>query len=135
MRRKDFLRLGALFGGGLLSRSAFASISPELGRRWDTKLERLVADSKIDGSMFNYADAPIEKVRVALVGLGNRGNTLIQMLDWLVRNNHCEIVAICDVQPKYIERAKSTISKFQSTEPRVFDGEPGRDDMEGNVQH
>ena len=122
MRRKDFLRLGALFGGGLLSRSAFASISPESGRRWDTKLERLVTDSKIDGSMFNYADSPIEKVRVALVGLGNRGNTLIQMLDWLVRNNHCEIVAICDVQPKYIERAKSTISKFQSTEPRVFDG-------------
>ena len=118
MRRKDFLRLSALFGGGIFSGSLFANT--DSSRPAD--IEELIADSDIDGSMFNYADMPIPKVRVAVVGLGNRGTTLIQMLDWLVRNNHCEIVAICDVQPKYIERAKSIISKFQTVEPRVIDG-------------
>lgn len=118
MRRKDFLRLSALFGGGIFSGSLFANT----GSTRPVDIEELIADSDIDGSMFNYADMPIPKVRVAVVGLGNRGTTLIQMLDWLVRNNHCEIVAICDVQPKYIERAKSIISKFQTVEPRVIDG-------------
>ena len=118
MRRKDFLRLSALFGGGIFSGSLFANT----GSTRPADIEELIADSDIDGSMFNYADMPIPKVRVAVVGLGNRGTTLIQMLDWLVRNNHCEIVAICDVQPKYIERTKSIISKFQTLEPRVIDG-------------
>ena len=71
MRRKDFLRLSALFGGGLFSGSAFA------GGTKPVEIDELVASSGIDGSMFNYADAPIKKVRVAVVGLGNRGTTLI----------------------------------------------------------
>jgi predicted dehydrogenase len=116
MRRKDFLRLSALFGGGLFSGSAFASGSKPV------EIEELVASSGIDGSMFNYADAPIKKVRVAVVGLGNRGTTLIEMLNWLVRNEHCEIVAICDVQKKFIERAQSRIAKFQNSSPQVIDG-------------
>ena len=118
MRRKDFLRLSALFGGSMFSGSLFANT----GNSRPADVEEIIINSNIDGSMFNYADIPIPKVRVAVVGLGNRGTTLIQILNWLVINNHCEIVAICDVQPKYIERAKSIISKFQTTEPRVFDG-------------
>lgn len=116
MLRKDFLRLSALFGGGIFSVSTFARANNPL------EIEELVASSGIDGSMFNYTDAPIKKVRVAVVGLGNRGTTLIEMLNWLVRNNHCEIVAICDVQKKHIERAQSRISKFQNTSPQVVDG-------------
>jgi len=117
MRRKDFLKLGALFSGGLFSGSMFAGSSTR-----PLDVEELVGSAGIDGSMFNYADIPIPNVRIAVVGLGNRGTTLIQMLEWFVKNNHCEIVAICDVQPKYIERAKSIISKFQSTEPKIVNG-------------
>ena len=116
MRRKDFIKLSALFGGGLFSGTTFASSS----RTFD--IDELVESKGIDGSMFNYADKPIEKVRIAVVGLGNRGTTLIEMLNWLVRNNHCEIVSICDVQKKYIDRAQSRISKFQSKSPQIVDG-------------
>ncbi|MBM55171.1 MAG: acetylgalactosaminidase [Euryarchaeota archaeon] len=115
MRRKDFLRLSALFGGGLFSGAT-------LGQTPTADLDELANNTGIDGSMFNYADAPIKKVRVAVVGLGNRGTTLIEMLNWLVRNEHCEIVAICDVQKRYLDRASERIAKFQSKSPLVVDG-------------
>ena len=116
MLRKDFIKLSALFGGGLFSGSAFANKSRPI------EIDELVESKDIDGSMFNYADKPIDKVRIAVVGVGNRGTTLIEMLNWLVRHNHCEIVSICDVQKKYLERAQNRIAKFQTTTPLIVDG-------------
>ena len=94
MRRKDFIKLSTLFGGGLFSGASYAGNRKK--RISDLHPSEAFANAGIQGSMFDYADAPIEKVRVAIVGLGNRGSTLVEMLSWLVRHNHAEIVAICD---------------------------------------
>lgn len=75
-----------------------------------------------DGSVFDYADAPIKKVRVAYIGLGNRGTTLLEMMGWMVKNGHAEVTAICDVQSEYLERAKTKVKGFQESEPLVVDG-------------
>ena len=120
MRRKDFLRLGALFGGGIFSGTSFGG--NKIRRVSDVHISEAVSNAGIQGSMFDYADAPIDKVRVAIVGLGNRGSTLIEMLSWLVRHNHAEIVSICDVQPKFLDRAEASIAKFQDSAPRRVDG-------------
>ena len=120
MRRKDFLRLGALFGGGIFSGTSLGGT-----RTRDVSVESInevVSNADIQGSMFDYSDSPIEKVRVAIVGLGNRGSTLVEMLSWLVRHNHAEIVSICDVQPKFLDRAEASIAKFQNSSPRRVDG-------------
>ena len=61
MRRKDFLKLGALLSGGILSGGKV------FGGNGIRSLE-----AGTDGSVFDYADDPIKKVRVALIGVGNR---------------------------------------------------------------
>lgn len=110
MRRKDFLRLGALFSGGLLS-----------GGKVFGGEGVSAFDPETNGSVFDYADEPIKKVRVAFIGVGNRGTTLLEMMGWMVRNGHAEITAICDVQPKHLERAKSKVKEFQASEPQFLD--------------
>ena len=120
MRRKDFIKLSTLFGGGLFSGASYAGNRKK--RISDLHPSEAFANAGIQGSMFDYTDAPIEKVRVAIVGLGNRGSTLVEMLSWLVRHNHAEIVAICDVQPEFLDRAEESIAKFQSSAPRRVDG-------------
>ena len=120
MKRKDFLHLGALFSGGLFSGAAFAGTSNSSTH--NKTVSELIENAKIDGSVFDYADKPIEKVRVAVIGLGNRGSTLVEMLSWLVRNEHAEIVGICDVQKAFVERAEQKIKSFQKSPPLLIDG-------------
>lgn len=120
MRRKDFLKLGALFGGGVFSGASFGGSGKK--RVSEASISDTISNAGLEGSMFDYADAPIEKVRVAMVGLGNRGSTLTEMLSWLVSNGHAEIVSICDVQPAFLDRAEARIAKFQSAVPRRIDG-------------
>tara|TARA_B110000444_G_C18836990_1_gene596611 strand:- start:72 stop:1490 length:1419 start_codon:yes stop_codon:yes gene_type:complete len=120
MKRKDFLHLGALFSGGLFSGAAFSGTSNSSTH--NKTVSELIENAKIDGSVFDYADKPIEKVRVAVIGLGNRGRTLVEMLSWLVRNEHAEIVGICDVQTAFVKRAEQKIKSFQKSTPLLIDG-------------
>ena len=120
MRRKDFLKLSSLLGGGLFTGASFARNRME--NVSDVSHNNIIKNAGIQGSMFDYADLPIEKVRVAIVGLGNRGTTLVEMLSWLVRHGHAEIVSICDVQPKYLDRTEASIAEFQKSAPRRVDG-------------
>jgi len=34
--------------------------------------------------MVAFKSVPIDKVKVGLIGIGNRGKTLIQMFEWLI---------------------------------------------------
>lgn len=117
MRRKDFLKLGALFTGGMMSGGKVFG---------GNGLNALEAET--NGSVFDYADEPIKKVRVAFIGVGNRGTTLVEMMGWLVKNGHAEITAVCDAQPKYLERAKSKIKEFQESAPLIVDGSTNVDE-------
>src|SRR5574344_931361 len=51
---------------------------------------------------------PIKNVRVAVIGLGNRGIGAVYRLGFV---EGATIAAICDVQPKYVERARNYIAK------------------------
>ena len=120
MQRRKFLRGGLLGLGGLMaSRGALAKGAP-----LDSS-EAFAAGAQsagLDGSVFDLATEALPKVRVALFGLGNRGGSLIDMLEWLIGQGHAEITAISDINPKKVERALQRIAEFQANAPRVFTG-------------
>ncbi|MGA0435738.1 MAG: Gfo/Idh/MocA family protein [Flavobacteriales bacterium] len=119
MRRLDFLKIGSLFGiGSALGTIASARQTTTPHADWTSKIEA----AGITGSAFDLKAEKIDRVRVAIIGLGNRGQSLIEMLQWLVQEGHAEITAISDINPTKIETAKERISAFQSKQPATFTG-------------
>ena len=64
--------------------------------------------------MIGYADSPIAQVRIGIVGLGNRGYTLLQMLAHDIEQGNCQITAICDLNADYVSRASTWLSSYQT---------------------
>jgi len=50
--------------------------------------------------------APIDTVRVAIIGLGNRGSMAVDRLAYI---KTAKIVAVCDINPVYIQRAQNIL--------------------------
>ena len=120
MQRRKFLRGGLLGLGGLMaSRGALAKDAPLDSSE---AFAAGVQSAGLDGSVFDLATEALPKVRVALFGLGNRGGSLIDMLEWLIGQGHAEITAISDINPMKVERALQRIAEFQANAPRVFTG-------------
>lgn len=116
MNRKDFLNLSAkaaLFLG-ISSLSACQDEQKEQSQNLLSKTAK--------GSVFGLATPKIEKVRVGMIGAGNRGAVLIQMFDWLIQNNHAEIVAISDLQPKKVEKLNEHLKKVQPKGADLYSG-------------
>ena len=122
MKRSDFLKLGSLFGGGMIGGLSLGLSSCSTPGNGDKQLDW----TAVTGSMMDHAAPAIPKVRVAMIGLGNRGSSLIEMLDWLVQKGHAEITVLCDVQPEYVSRAAEKVATFQLRTPLLID-EPSAD--------
>ena len=61
-----------------------------------------------------------QKVRLAIIGVGGRGQS---HLDLLLRRDDVDLVAICDVEEHAIENSKGIISKSGKKMPQVFTGD------------
>lgn len=110
MNRQVFLK--SLLGG-----AAFAALPRGLaGSELGDALNASIADLKrpASGSMIGYADSPIAQVRIGIVGLGNRGYTLLQMLAHDIEQGNCQITAICDLNADYVSRASTWLSSYQT---------------------
>lgn len=109
MNRKDFLSISSK-AAMFLGVSSFVSCENEVKE----KIEKATLHTA-KGSMFGFAAPKIEKVRVGIIGCGNRGQVLVKMFDWLAQNNHAEVVAIADLQKdktnKVAEHIKSVSGK------------------------
>ena len=94
MKRIDFLQAA-------LGASAFVGLSLASCNDKDS-LQELVNNTrlKVNGNMFNFSSNKLEKVRVGIIGLGNRGSVLLQMFQYLVENDCAEIIALCDIDEK-----------------------------------
>ena len=106
MKRKSFLK--SIFGAGALLSVPYCS-NPEKLNEINHQITG-VAD-KCKGNMMGFESAPIDKVKVGLIGIGNRGKTLIQMFDWLIEKEKTEIVALCDLDQKNIDYALNHLAK------------------------
>ena len=116
MKRKDFLNLSA-------KAALFLGLAPTVAcNNSQNKTSEQIAKDQIDallgrtgaGSAFGMTAPKIDKVKVALIGAGNRGAVLIQMFDWLIQNAHAEIVAISDLKKEKVDALQAHLTKTQS---------------------
>ena len=68
-------------------------------------------------SINTYAETKAEKVRLAIIGTGLRGQN---HLDLILRRADTELVAICDIHDKMLEAAKAMITKSGKAMPRYL---------------
>jgi predicted dehydrogenase len=121
MKKRDFLKIGALGGlgiaGGLQScktdsGSASASVKhPEV-------LELARKKHNQSFNMSGYAAPKMDTVRIAYIGLGNRGSGAIRRI---VNIANVEVKAVCDIRPEQAEKAKKFLEE-KGHNPEVFSG-------------
>ena len=107
MERKEFLQ--SILGASALIGLPLTSCSDQ------NTLQELVNNTtkKIQGNMVGFSSQEIEKVRIGIIGLGNRGSVLIEMLQYLVSKEYAQIIAVSDITKEKTEKATETISKWQ----------------------
>jgi len=115
MQRKDFLQ--SLIGASAFIGLPFNSLGAD-----NTTIQELINNTKraVIGSMFGFSADPIKKVRVGIIGLGNRGNTLLEMFQYLVENEMAEIIALSDISEKKVNKAAEKLAIWQNKKPSLY---------------
>jgi predicted dehydrogenase len=117
MDRKKFLN--AILGSSALM--ALPSSAFSKGNEAEAIKELIAKKSKdTKGSMLGFKVDPIKKVRVGMIGLGNRGKTLLEMFEYLISKNSAEIVALCDIREKNVQLAEEKLAKWQKKKPKKY---------------
>jgi len=115
LKRKHFLQ-------SVLGASAFLGLPFTALGNDSATIQELINNTKRDvkGTMFGFAADPISKVRVGIIGLGNRGNTLLEMLQYLVENEMAEVIALSDTSKKKVTKAAEKLAVWQSKKPVLY---------------
>lgn len=115
--RRNFLRNVTLGTG------AIAAGLPVLGKGLSSDEEVLsFAAGKSRFNMCGYAAPKIDKVRIGIIGLGNRGSGAVGRLSFI---EGAEIVALCDNRPERITLAQTKITDKGLSKAREYTGEEG----------
>lgn len=67
-----------------------------------------------------FASAADTKIKIAMIGVGLRGQN---HLDLVLRRNDVELVAICDIDDRMLTRSKEMITKSGKKMPQIFTGD------------
>ncbi|KRP28763.1 MAG: hypothetical protein ABS28_02450 [Cryomorphaceae bacterium BACL22 MAG-120619-bin32] len=116
MNRKDFLSLStkaALFFGFSLNL---------LAKEETIEKTNFLLNKKAKGTAFGLKAPKIDNVRVGIIGLGNRGQTLIQMFDWLIKNNNATIIAVADLRKEKTDKLNEYLEKKHNTSAKAYYG-------------
>ena len=118
--RRNFIKLSALSGAAL----GLKGITPTLSK--DKILEKIdnlsSAPKQIGKSLIEFSVPPIKQVKVAFIGLGNRGIEHLQLVDSLCPEK-AVITAICDVQQIKVDAAIEELKKSgHGQNPKVYAG-------------
>ena len=114
MNRKHFLK-------SIVGAASFLSLP--LGTKANTNdlLKQLETPNyHPKGTATQLNSEPIQKVRVGIIGVGNRGTVLLKMFKWLIENNHAEIVAIADTNTSKTNRAMDQLKSMQQKAPTAY---------------
>jgi len=117
MDRKKFIQ-------SLLGTSALAALPLSSFSKGNTEIQELLraVEKPVDGSMYGFSVDAIPKLRIGIIGLGNRGGGLIEMFQYMVEKGQCEIVALCDIREKQVSKAQEKLATFQSSKPATYVG-------------
>jgi predicted dehydrogenase len=115
MERKEFIK-------SLIGASAFVSMPMSSYATDGDAIQQMIKDSskKTTGNLFGFSVDPIKKVRVGIIGLGNRGKSLLEMFKWMVEQQTAEIVALSDMKSSNIDAAKTELGKWQKLKPTTY---------------
>ncbi|UDQ97021.1 Gfo/Idh/MocA family oxidoreductase [Lentisphaerota bacterium WC36G] len=108
MKRREFLRTASM-AAGAVALSGCQSQGAILGGISQTNMAKFTAK-------------PLNKIRVGIVGLGNRGTGAVSRLSKI---RDVEIVALCDLNQSFVERAQKVLTKSKRPKAQYeFSGSP-----------
>ncbi|MBR1870878.1 MAG: Gfo/Idh/MocA family oxidoreductase [Kiritimatiellae bacterium] len=110
MDRREFLKGTAWMGVAAMAAGCISRMPSLSGR----------------ASMFGFAVAPIKKLRVGIVGLGQRGPGAVHRMASIPGN---EVVALCDRHADRVKRQNAWLKENGHPEAREYTGEEGWKDM------
>lgn len=115
MKRKHFLK-------SILGASAFLGLPlSSFGTQPQSIAEVLNRKQQpIKGDLVGFSAPPIPNVRVAIIGLGNRGKTLTQMLYWMIQQGNAKIVGLSDLIPANLDKAWDGLKDYQKDKPSFY---------------
>ncbi len=114
--RRKFLKLSAISAAflGLPIKSAYSRDEIE------NKLARIEAPRpSLNNSVMGLKQAPIEQVKVAFIGLGNRGYGHLRQVSALFPK--AKITAICDIRSSQTDKSIAFLKEFDQ-KPAVYSG-------------
>ncbi|MBU1100548.1 MAG: Gfo/Idh/MocA family oxidoreductase [Bacteroidetes bacterium] len=107
--RRDFLKSAALAGAGAaIIGLPIASCKEETEKKLSTKPSL----PKV---------APLKKVRIGFVGVGNQGSWHVQNF---LKMDNVELVAICDIIPEKVERVQKWVTDAGLAKPKGYSAGP-----------
>jgi predicted dehydrogenase len=112
--RREFLKLTGLAGAGILAGCA----TPTLANINSTSNTELLRAARQHFNMSGYAAAPMEKVRIGFIGLGNRGPGAVNRMSKI---EGVEINALCDLRPEKAAAARKRLADTPH-QPTVYSG-------------
>ena len=112
MKRREFLKGAATAGVGMIGGSLFAANANQPFTQVPKRKGKSVAGLKLP---------PMEKVRVAVIGVGARGSGHVVQLCAL---EGVEVKAICDLYKDWAERSAAEVVKAGQPAPELYVGDP-----------
>jgi Oxidoreductase family, NAD-binding Rossmann fold len=119
LQRRSFLKATASIGSAL--GLPFAANARD--NSIEAQIDRSTYTPKAAGkSVIGLAMPPIDKVRVAFIGVGNRGSGHVEQV--FACGNKSKIVAVCDIQERYTNRSKQWLEKQGLTDIAYYHTKP-----------
>jgi hypothetical protein len=122
MNRKSFLNLTARAGLFLGLTPSLISFDSARNKVENAEVEEKLRERKSWGNLVGLTTEPLTKVRVGMIGMGNRGSVLIQMFEYLIKNNHAEIVALSDLKEDKLIKNNAYLKTIQPAGADLYFG-------------
>jgi len=122
MNRRSFFNLTAKAGLFLgLTPTVIGCKSQALTQK--EQIQELLTQNKAKGTAVGLTTASIEKVRVGMIGMGNRGSVLIQMFEYLIKNKHAQIVGLSDLKEDKVNKNNDYLKTIQQEGASLYFGD------------
>ena len=93
------------------NRRGFVKIGAAVGTAWAIGRECFAVDAS------DVKARPMDKVRVGMVGIGNRGTFLLSLL---LEQEAVEVKAVCDIIPQRVARAQEMVTATKQPKPTGY---------------
>ncbi len=118
MKKREFLKLTGIGGLGLVGGSIQGCATTKSSGSLPEIKKQAAGPHRQTFNMSGYAAPKIDTIRMAYIGLGNRGGGAIKRI---IHLENVEVKALCDIRPEY---ATAALKTFEGTlhKPMLYSG-------------